>query len=331
MSSSLPENVQWAMYRTVRGLERCELVRLAYAIEYDCIDPTELNMTLESRRVPGLFCAGQINGTSGYEEAAAQGILAGINAACKLLEKEPLIITRDMGYIGVMVDDLCTKGTDEPYRMMTSRSEYRLMLRQDNADLRLTALSHERGLADDTRMRLTEAKISGTRNLLTLLETTRFAASPDRDAWLVKQNQPVVPGSVSAQDLLRRPDVTLDSMKEMCPALNAFPEDVQTQAELQIKYEGYLQKQKAQIARTRAMEDWIIPEDTDYSAIESLRIEARQKLIARKPRSLGQAGRIPGVNPADVAVLMVWLKRRQEEEARAAKKAARQEVPAQEG
>ncbi len=312
MSSSLPENVQWAMYRTVRGLERAVLVRLAYAIEYDCIDPTELKLTLESRRIPGLFFAGQVNGTSGYEEAAAQGILAGVNAACLLLDKEPLVITRDMGYIGVMVDDLCTKGTDEPYRMMTSRSEFRLLLRQDNADLRLTELSYRRGLADERRMRLMEQKRDGTQSLRALLKACKLPASDSRDEWLSAHGQPVTRDTLTAEDLLRRPEIDLAALDGLCPEAEAFPDDVRTQAELGVKYEGYLQKQRAQVARARAMEDWLIPEDTDYDSIDSLRIEARQKLKQKRPQSLSQAGRIPGVNPADVTVLMVWLKREKE-------------------
>ncbi len=309
MSSSLPEKVQWQMYRSVKGLERAVLTRLAYAIEYDCIDPTELQLTLSSRRIPGLYFAGQVNGTSGYEEAAAQGLLAGLNAACYLQEKEPVIITRDMGYIGVMVDDLCVKGTDEPYRMMTSRCEYRLLLRQDNADLRLTALSHMRGLADDRRMALCEKKQAETVSLLAQLSRARLSPSPERDAWLQAQDQPVTTAALTAQELLRRPTIDFATLISLFPELATASPTAQEQAELHVKYDGYLKKQQAQLQRARAMEDWRLPEDLDYDQVHSLRIEARQKLAQKRPQSLSQAGRIPGVNPADIAVLMVWLKK----------------------
>lgn len=309
MSSSLPEHVQWAMYRTVKGMERAVLVRLAYAIEYDCIDPTELKLTLESRRIPGLFFAGQVNGTSGYEEAAAQGILAGINAACRLLEKDSLIITRDMGYLGVMVDDLVTKGTDEPYRMMTGRSEYRLLLRQDNADLRLTALSHDRGLASDRRMKLMENKRLSTQRLLDALHHTKIPSSPERENWLIAHGQPSTSATYTAEELLRRPEISFRELSRFCEVMQNQPEDVALEAELSVKYAGYLEKQQAQVERARAMEDWRIPEDICWDSIFSLRIEARQKLAAKQPLSLSQAGRIPGVNPADIAVLMVYLKK----------------------
>ena len=223
------------------------------------------------------------------------------------------MITRDMGYIGVMVDDLVTKGTDEPYRMMTSRSEFRLLLRQDNADLRLTELSWQRGLASDRRMKLMEEKRSGTENLRQTLKGCRLPASPERDQWLEEHGQPVTRDTLTAEDLLRRPEIDLEALKALCPGIDDFSDDVRVQAELGVKYEGYLQKQRAQVARARAMEDWFIPEDTDYEQIESLRIEARQKLQLKRPQSLSQAGRIPGVNPADVAVLMVWLKKKRDE------------------
>ena len=307
MSTSLPEDVQWEMYRTVPGLRRCELTRLAYAIEYDCIDSRELRPTLESLRIGGLFFAGQINGTSGYEEAACQGLIAGMNAALKLQGRKPVIITRDMAYVGVMTDDLTTKGTDEPYRMMTSRAEHRLLLRQDNADLRLTRIAYEAGLASGERMERTEKKLRDTEQLRGVLHQTRYTASAFRDEWLERHQQPLPAASVSAEELLRRPEITLEHLQEMTPEIADYTPAAREQAQIAVKYEGYLTRQDALIRKARELENALLDEDVPYDQIAALRLEARQKLLRQKPRSLGAASRIPGVSPADIAVLMVWL------------------------
>ena len=310
MSSSLPEDVQWAMYRSIPGLRRCELTRLAYAIEYDCIDSRELRPTLESLRIGGLFFAGQVNGTSGYEEAACQGLLAGMNAALTLQGREPVTLTRETAYIGVLTDDLTTRGTDEPYRMMTSRAEHRLSLRQDNADLRLTRIGYEAGLASAERLARAEKKARDTAQLLGELRAIRYAPGADRDAWLTRHGQPVVPAALTAEELLRRPEVTLDALSELTPSLAAYPANAKEQGQIAVKYAGYLEKQEALIRHAREMENALLPEDAPYLQMDALRLEARQKLARQKPRSLAAASRIPGVSPADIAVLMVWLERR---------------------
>ena len=309
MSTSLPEDVQWEMYRSVPGLRRAEITRLAYAIEYDCIDSRQLRPTLESLQVKGLFFAGQINGTSGYEEAACQGLLAGMNAALGLQGRDGLVLTRDMAYIGVLTDDLTTKGTDEPYRMMTSRAEHRLKLRQDNADLRLTRISHQLGLATDERMARTERKIRETEQLLGVLRTVRYTPGVCFNAWLDKHGQPESAAGASAEELLRRPEIRLSDLFELSPELNIDDAQAREQAEITVKYAGYLERQDALIRRARQMEETLLPEEMDYAAVTGLRIEARQKLEKQRPRSLAAASRIPGVSPADVAVLMVYLEK----------------------
>lgn len=309
MSSSLPEDVQWKMYRSIPGLHRAELVRLAYAIEYDCIDSRELRPTLGSLRIGGLFFAGQINGTSGYEEAASQGLLAGMNAALTLLGKKPIVLTRDMAYIGVLTDDLTTKGTDEPYRMMTSRSEHRLQLRQDNADLRLTKIGYEAGLATEERMERTVQKEMDAGRLKQRLHAVRLSQSPERSRWLEEHGQPETAASLSGEELIRRPEITVKDLAVLLPEINDYSAAAQEQAEIAIKYAGYLDRQEALLRHAKAMEEALLPEDAPYAEITGLRIEARQKLEKQKPRSLAAAGRIPGVSPADVAVLMVWLER----------------------
>jgi len=298
LSTGMPEKIQREIYRSIPGLEKAKIMRLAYAIEYDCIDPTSLDEHFMARHLPGFFGAGQLNGTSGYEEAAAQGLFAAINAVRYVREEEPFTLTRAQAYIGVLVDDLVMKGTDEPYRMMTSRAEYRLLLRQDNADLRLTRMGYEMGLAGEERLRRMEQKAENTEKTRKYLETT-----PADEALC--QRYSAHKGARLAE-LLRRPEANL---ADIAPDLD-FPADAREQAEITIKYDGYLERQARQIERFEQMENRKMPPDMDYMAMTALRIEARQKLAARRPASLGQAMRVPGVSPGDAAVLMVELDKR---------------------
>ena len=310
LSTSMPEDVQLAMLHTIPGLRRARVLRLAYAIEYECIDPLQLRADLSCRSVPGLYFAGQINGTSGYEEAAAQGILAGINAARHVQGKPPVILGRDQAYIGVLVDDLTTKGTNEPYRMMTSRCEYRLLLRQDNADLRLTEIGYEVGLASRERLERMRLKHATAQEAIAQLKRIWLPKTPERDAWLQAHGQVEAPSSVCAADLLRRPGIRYDDLPGLDARLLPLAPDVREQVEITLRYEGYLEKERRQVEAFRRSEDMLLPQGFDYMNLDGLRIEARQKLTAHQPRSLGEASRISGVSPGDVTVLMVCLEKR---------------------
>ena len=310
MSSSLPEDVQEAFYRTIPGLENLRIVRPAYAIEYDCIDPQDLKLSLESRQIENLFCAGQFNGSSGYEEAAAQGLMAGINAVLKISGKKSLVLGRNEAYIGVLIDDLVTKGTNEPYRIMTSRAEYRLVLRQDNADLRLTEIGYDIGLASEERYLRYLAKKENVAREADRLKKKTFAPGEIND-FLTGHGTTQVQSRISMADLLKRPQITYEDLAEIDgadrPELSYHEV---TQLEVQIKYEGYIKKQLAQIERFKKLEDRKLSPDLDYSSIEGLRIEASQKLDQLKPESLGQASRISGVSPADINVLLIYLEKK---------------------
>ena len=304
-STSLPPDVQDAMLRTLPGMKKAVITRYAYAIEYDCVDPTELRHTLEHKKVSGLFGAGQFNGTSGYEEAAGQGLIAGINAALKLRGEEPLILKRSDGYIGTLIDDLVIKGTNEPYRMMTARSEYRLLLRQDNADARLTPLGRRAGLIDDERWSAHEAKMKAVEDEKNRLEKT-FAQSSALPGFLEEHGMPAGAGFTLA-DLLRRPQLDYDSIAPLDPERPGLPAGVVETAVCDIKYEGYIKRQLAEVRRQERLESYRLPEDIDYSAVGGLRLEAVQKLSALRPMTLGQASRISGVSPADISVLLIRL------------------------
>ena len=306
-STSMPTDVQYDMLRSLPGFEKAEIMRYAYAIEYDSVDPTEMYPTLEFKAIEGLFGAGQFNGTSGYEEAAAQGLIAGINAAMKIKGCEPLILPRDSSYIGTLIDDLVTKGTDEPYRMMTSRSEYRLLLRQDNADERLTPIGRRIGLIGDERYARFEEKMEAIRRERERIESTNIAPTEEVNALLARMGSTGITTGVKLAELLRRPELDYSSLAEIDKERAPLPEEVTLSVGVQIKYAGYIRRELAEAERQRALDGKRIPEDMDYFSIAGLRLEAQEKLARIRPASIGQASRISGVNPADISVLLICL------------------------
>ena len=309
MSSSMPEDVQYEMYHTVAGLENVKIVRNAYAIEYDCINPRQLKPTLEFKKIGGLYSAGQFNGSSGYEEAAAQGIIAGINAALHVLKRQELVLDRSQAYIGVLIDDLVTKENHEPYRMMTSRAEYRLLLRQDNADLRLTAIGHEIGLISDERYQKLNDKKQQIDEEIKRLQTTTIGTTPQVQAFLEQHNSTLLKSGMTLEELLKRPEICYNDLKEIDTKRLELPEAVTQQVEISIKYEGYIKRQLQQVEQFKKLEKKKLSLDFDYSQVPNLRKEAIQKLNEYQPASIGQASRISGVSPADVSVLLVYLNR----------------------
>ncbi len=307
MSSSMPEDVQWQMYRTVPGLENAKIVRNAYAIEYDCFNPNQLYHTLEFKKISGLFSAGQSNGSSGYEEAAGQGIIAGINAAMKLLGREQIVLDRSEAYIGVLIDDLITKENFEPYRMMTSRAEYRLLLRQDNADMRLTPIGHKAGLISDERYEKLLSKKKMIEEEIERISAIVIGAAAKNQEYLESVGSTPLSCGVKLSDLICRPELDYDKTAPLDPERPVLPDDVREQVNINIKYEGYITRQEKQIAEFKRLEKRLIPDEIDYDDVSSLRLEARQKLTKLRPVSIGQASRISGVSPADISVLIVYL------------------------
>jgi tRNA uridine 5-carboxymethylaminomethyl modification enzyme len=307
MSSSLPEDVQIQVYRSIPGLENCEILRTAYAIEYDCIDPTQLKLSLELKNIEGLFFAGQVNGSSGYEEAAAQGIIAGINAALKVKGKEPFVLDRSEAYIGVLIDDLVTKGTNEPYRMMTSRAEYRLLLRQDNADLRLTPKGYEIGLVTEERYQRYLRRKENIEKEIERLKKTVISPSEENNEVLRSIGSSEIKSGITLYELIKRPEITYENIKEIDKERPYLPKDVTEEVEIEIKYEGYIKKQIEQVEQFKKLESKKIPPYINYDDIQGLRLEARQKLSKIRPENIGQASRISGVSPADISVLLVYI------------------------